>query len=211
MPARNCALIICVMFVLCGIASADVKIETLRVPSDGLQPQIVIDAKGTLHLIYFNGEPAGGDLFYVRREPGKSNFSPLIRINSVPNSAVSIGSIRGAQMAMGRNNRLHVAWNPSHKCGAKGMQYTRLNDAGNAFEDQKSIPTDHVGLDGGGSVAADDSGNVYVVWHAPQTPTGKEAERRVWVDACGVPIDANHPRIDAIDVAQCAAEVTREQ
>jgi hypothetical protein len=37
-----------------------------------------------------------------------------------------------------------------------------------------------VGLDGGGSVAADDFGNVYVVWHGNPDKNG-EANRRVWV------------------------------
>src|SRR5262249_18766096 len=37
------------------------------------------------------------------------------------------------------------------------------------------------GLDGGGSVAADGAGNVYVFWHAPEPGTKGEGNRKVWV------------------------------
>jgi hypothetical protein len=46
------------------------------------------------------------------------------------------------------------------------MLYARLNDAGDAFEPQRDMMTSTMHLDGGGSVAADGAGNVYVVWHA---------------------------------------------
>jgi hypothetical protein len=61
------------------------------------------------------------------------------------------------------------------------MLYTRLNDAGTAFEPERNLITKAVGLDGGGSVAADGEGNVYVSWHAPQPGTEGEGKRRVWV------------------------------
>src|SRR5207253_2896295 len=38
-----------------------------------------------------------------------------------------------------------------------------------------------VGMDGGGSVAADETGNVFVAWHAPMAPGEGETSRRVWV------------------------------
>jgi hypothetical protein len=40
------------------------RVALLRVPNGGIQPQAVVDAKGTLHLIYFKGDDASaGDLF----------------------------------------------------------------------------------------------------------------------------------------------------
>ena len=36
-------------------------------------------------------------------------------------------------------------------------------------------------LDGGGSVAADQKGNVYVAWHAPEPGKTGEVNRRVWL------------------------------
>ncbi len=60
------------------------------------------------------------------------------------------------------------------------MLYSRLGDDGK-FEPEKGVITKFPGLDGGGSVAADDKGNVYVAWHAPDMPRGGESTRRVFV------------------------------
>jgi hypothetical protein len=74
---------------------------------------------GVVHLIYFKGEAKAGDIFYVRQTPDRDAFSDPLRVNSEPASAIAVGTIRGAQLAVGRNGRAHVAWN-----GAK-----RLPDA----------------------------------------------------------------------------------
>ncbi|MFN0121906.1 MAG: hypothetical protein ACKV2V_15535 [Blastocatellia bacterium] len=161
-------------------ASAGVKV--LRTPQGGLQPQAALDQRGALHLVYFLGEPGGGDLYYVRRAPGKTEFSAPIRVNSEPNTAVATGTIRGAQMAIGKNNRIHVAWNGPHKGGGQEapMYYTRLDDRGAAFEPQRNVMQFSGGLDGGGSVAADALGHVYVAWHGRGVQPGEEY-RRVWL------------------------------
>jgi hypothetical protein len=61
------------------------------------------------------------------------------------------------------------------------MLYTRLNDAGTAFERERNVIQSAYGLDGGGSVAADEEGNVYVAWHAPRPGVRGEENRCVWV------------------------------
>ena len=71
-------------------------VTLMRTPDGGIQPQVALDRKGVLHLIYFKGDPAAGDVFYVRRDPGKRSFSRPLRVNSVPGSAVAIGSVRGS-------------------------------------------------------------------------------------------------------------------
>jgi hypothetical protein len=62
------------------------------------------------------------------------------------------------------------------------MWYARMNDAGSVFEPERDAITSTGGLDGGGTVAADDKGNVYVMWHgfAPDG-TANEAGRAVWM------------------------------
>jgi len=106
----------------------------LRVPNGGIQPQALVDAKGTLHLIYFKGEKANaGDLFYVRRDAGQEPFSDPIRINSRPDTACAAGSVRGGQISLGKGGRLHVVWN------GVGTDYARLNDSATAFEDQRNL------------------------------------------------------------------------
>src|SRR5262249_5593595 len=97
------------------------------------------------------------------------------------------GNIRGAHLALGKNGRVHVAWNGSHKAlpkapgGGTPMLYSRLNEKGTAFEPQRNLIQSAPGLDGGGSVAADRAGSVYVCWHAPEPSKKGEANRRVWV------------------------------
>jgi hypothetical protein len=164
---------------------APAKAVLLRVPNHGIQPQVVVGPKGIVHLVYFKGEPGGGDVFYTTSKDG-AHFKRPLRVNTHPRSAVAVGNIRGAHLAVGKNGRAHVAWNGSHKAMPKAhhgqpMLYARLNDAGTAFEPERNVIRTAFGLDGGGSVAADGAGNVYVFWHAPSPGKKGEENRRVWV------------------------------
>src|SRR5690242_12926983 len=44
------------------------KVALLRVPDRGIQPQVAVDSRGVVHLIYFKGDPGAGDIFYVHSE-----------------------------------------------------------------------------------------------------------------------------------------------
>jgi hypothetical protein len=176
------------LFACQGLAVYDVHaadIAFTRVPGGGLQPQALVSPDGTVHLIYYKGDPGAGDLFYVDRPAGSEQFTNSMRVNSRPGSAIAVGTIRGAQMALGKNGHVHVAWNGSGDAsGHPGapMLYTRLNDQRTAFEPQRDAMTFTGGLDGGGSVAADPDGNVYVAWHGNTPATqGKETERAVFL------------------------------
>lgn len=151
--------------------SADVNLQ--RVPENGLQPQVLVSEDGTVHLIYIKGDRKKGDVMYTTSRDG-SEFSPAVRVNSQADAATVIGNIRGAQLALGKNGRIHVAWN-----GTDGMYYSRSKDGG-GFEPERNVSQVAKEMDGGGSVAADATGNVYVVWHAAGGEKG-EAKRRVWI------------------------------
>jgi hypothetical protein len=153
-----------------------------------------VDAKGTIHLLYFAGYPKQGDLFYVHSSDNGATFSQPVRVNSQPGSAIAIGTIRGGQIALGKDNRVHVAWNGSSTASPPGpmdpetgkrgspMLYARMDDSGTSFEPQRNLMTRTFSLDGGGSVAADSAGNVYVAWHANARDGAKgEAGRQVWL------------------------------
>jgi len=60
------------------------------------------------------------------------------------------------------------------------MLYARMNDAKTAFEAQRNLMRVSHALDGGGSVAADKEGAVYVAWHGAGEQKGEE-HRRVWL------------------------------
>ncbi len=162
------------------------KVTLLRTPDGGIQPQAALDAKGVAHLIYFKGDPMAGDVFYARGA-GDGQWSKPLRVNSQVGSAIATGTIRGAQIALGRGGRVHVAWNGSGKAepkapGGAPMLYARLSDAGAAFEAQRNVATWAGGLDGGGTLAADARGSVYVAWHA--APGGGDESQRAIFLAC---------------------------
>ena len=73
------------------------RVELLGLPQGGLQPQAVTDERAVLHVLFFKGAPAGGDLYYMRRRPEAREFSTPLRVNSVPGSALATGSVRGRQ------------------------------------------------------------------------------------------------------------------
>jgi hypothetical protein len=173
-------------------------VTLVRVPGGGIQPQAAMDGEGALHVVYYDGDPRSGDLFYVRSENDGGTFSPPVRVNSQPGSAVATGTIRGAQIALGAGGRVHVVWNGAVGAGPKGaldperaaddphnglpMLYSRLDDAQARFEPQRGLMKRTFGLDGGGSVAADGAGNVYVVWHARGRDSAPgENGRGVWL------------------------------
>jgi hypothetical protein len=185
MKAQPIYAFVAIPIVLLTTSAPAADITLTRLPDGGLQPQAALGADGTTHLVYFQGEPKAGDLFYARRPPGATEFQPAIRVNSQPGAAIAIGTIRGPQLALGKNDRVHVAWNGSGNATAHDgapMLYSRLNDDGNAFESQRDLMTFTSALDGGGSVAVDQQGNVYVAWHGQaDAKTHDETARAVFV------------------------------
>jgi hypothetical protein len=131
-------------------------VQLIRVPEGGIQPQAVTDAKGVVHVVYFSGNPSAGDLYYVTSTDTGRTFSKPIRVNSEPSSAIAVGNIRGARVALGRNDIVHVAWNGSARATPNAgdnrppMLYTRLNKGGTTFEPQRNLIHSAWGIDGGG-------------------------------------------------------------
>jgi hypothetical protein len=165
--------------------AAEVHVE--RLPAGAMQPQAVVDAAGDVHLVWLRGEPKACDVFYEKRVGGRTNNTVVLRVNSQPGSAIAAGTIRGAQLAVGRGGHVHVVWNGSSTAEPKPAEgspilYARLNERGDAFEPQRNLSGRTAQLDGGGGVVADGEGRVLAFWHASpdETVTG-EKERRVFL------------------------------
>jgi hypothetical protein len=160
-------------------AAAPVTVQAL--PHGGIQPQAVVDATGTVHVVYFSGDPAGGDLYYIRLIGATRKWTTPVRVNSVAASALATGSVRGAQLTLGRDGRVHVAWHGSKPLDANRvpMWYTRAAADGAKFEAQRSVSGTSEDLDGG-TVAADRAGHVAVAWHAKGAKPG-EGNRTVYL------------------------------
>jgi hypothetical protein len=160
------------------------QVGLLRTPQDGFQPQTVLDRDGALHMIYFKGDASAGDIEYVRRAADGKDFSQPIRVNSEPESAVAIGTVRGPQIAIGRNGRVYVIWFGSRAHASSPdtipVFYSRMNNSDKAFEPQRNLIQYATGGDGGISIAADAGGAVYAVWHAMGAEPG-EGHRRVYL------------------------------
>jgi len=170
-----------------SLAGAVPQVVVSRVPDRGVQPQIAMSGDGVLHLIYLKGDPSHSDIFYVRSPDNGGTWSHPVRVNSQPGSALAIGTVRGAHLALGRGGQIHVAWmgsnlsTPKAPGDATPMLYSRSTDDGKSFEPQRNVIQSSPGLDGGGSIAADQNGHVYVAWHAPAPGKKGEQFRRVWI------------------------------
>lgn len=162
------------------------SVVILRTPGGGIQPQAVLGRDGVLRMIYFEGNPAAGNIEYVTRERGARSFSAPIRVNSQPGSAVAIGSVRGPQMAVGQDGRVYVIWfgsaqaRPRSADGKTPVLFSRLNAGGAVFSPQRNLMQWTRNVDGGLSIAADQRGDLYAVWHARGAEPG-EAHRRVYL------------------------------
>ena len=141
-----------------GTEGVRAKVEILRTANGGIQPQAAIDADGTLHLIYFKGAAKGGNVFYIKRDADLSTWSDPIRVNSEKGSARRNGAISHAQLALGKDDRIHVTW---FNMRPPKYFYSASRDDGQGFEPQRNLVTEHAeGVEAGASIAADGRGNV---------------------------------------------------
>jgi hypothetical protein len=176
------------------VTAGDVAVR--RVPNGGFKASAATDDNGMIHLIYFTGEPSGGDAWYVTSSDSGATFSKPVRVNSQPGSVIGASSSRGPRLALGKD-RVHAIWMGSSKATPRAplnpampadspfngtpLLYSQLDPSTGAFTPQRNLMTRTVALDGDSSIAADRKGNVFVVWHA-HTPEGKtENDRGVWL------------------------------
>ncbi len=176
MTTVRALLIFC--FALIGTAAHAATVIEEDVPEKGVQPQVLTTADGTVHLVYLVGEMRNSDVRYTRRQ-GTGPWSPAVTVNSEAGSAIAGGTIRGAQMALGKDGSVQVLWNGHSAEAAKRgkpvkspLWHARLAPGASSFTPQQDLMSDSLALDGGASIAASRDGRVEVVWHG--LPAGAE-------------------------------------
>lgn len=159
------------LLALCCAAAlrAGGEVEIVRAPDGAVQPHVVADAQGTLHLVYFLVDPATtkrkrfmqtGDLFYATRAAGADGWSEPLRVN---HRRSMVSRMSAPRIAVSGTAEVHVAWS---RFQPRGMWYTRLRDDGVRFAKARNLLTkDALGIEAGPALAADGDGNVWVVWH----------------------------------------------
>jgi len=164
---------------------AGTKITTIPIPQNSKFPKTLTDDQGTVHLV-FNKT---GNVYYSRKSATESDFSDPIQVNSVDGCAAV------ASLALGVDGRVHVLFHgnifyirklikdENRKVKSSDIKYTfysRLNDAGDAFEEQVDVSGPVWGFDGGCTLASDQTGNVYLFF-AGTTRKGNETVRQVFM------------------------------
>ena len=157
-------------------ASSRGEVETLRIPEGGRMPRAVVDAEGTVHLVYVAGGTDRANLFHVTRAPGAASWSKPRRVNGRDLSVAGVGPIDGGQLALGPDDRLHVVW---LRAEPLRFVYTRSRAGGSGFEAERALSTGDDGtVEAGPAVAVDRRGDVFVFWHAGP---GEDARRSVYL------------------------------
>ena len=160
------------------LSFAQGQISVQMTPDEGIQPRLLKDHNGDIHLLYFKkilNRPGirEGELYYrqYNQEPG--NWSEKILVSTRPFNHQ--GSIGRAEFAIDGEGRIHVVW---YQTRPNRYFYTRSNALRTNFQAQQSIVVDNLeGLDAGANIAA--SGNtVAIVWAAGDL--SKEAQRTVY-------------------------------
>ncbi len=165
MPCTYLLLTLC-----CTILAAAEQVETWTLPPGGLQPRVAVGADGTVHAAWLKGRPEASEVWYATRAPTGADWKAPRRVDTGDGSAVAMGMVRGVQIALGAKDQPHLLWIGSAKAkprapdGSTPVLYSRLTAAG--FAPPSNVVAAGTGLDGGGAIAADATGAVFVCWHA---------------------------------------------
>ena len=133
-------------------------------PTGCFVPDVVVDAKGVLHMVYALNRLA----YYARSTDNGVTFSQLVQVNSEGTVEFKMGE-RGPKLAVGSDGVIHVVW---VDCWAPGVatfvRYARSHDGGKTFEPRQTVSSMN-GVDGV-TMTADGAGHVVVFWHVDHPP-----------------------------------------
>lgn len=159
--------------------SSAAEVTIMATPDEGLQPRLVTDAEGGIHLLYFKkrlNRPGAreGSLFYREYDDEAGRFGRPVRVSSQAFNVQSYAIAR-ASLAIDGSGRAHVMW---YLPRSSVYYYTRSNPERSAFEEQRSMVSEFaIGLDASGDVAAHGE-QVAVIWAAGDL--SNEAQRAAY-------------------------------
>lgn len=174
-------------FVLLAASETSAQVLVEALPEPGLQPQVAVTAAGVVHAVYLTGDPKACDVRHSTRPVAGGAWSAPVTVNSLPRSAIAVGTIRGAQIALGKDDSVQVIWNGHATANAPQhapLLHACMPAGARAFTSQRDLLGGTTALDGGASIAANAQGHVSIVWHAAAAggDGGKKGEgsRLVW-------------------------------
>ncbi len=155
------------------------EINVALVPDNGLQPRLVTQANGAVHLLYFKKrldrpDAREGNLYYRQWNQSASAFGAPVKVSSeaFPLQTVSISR---ASMAVDGEGRAHVVW---YRPKDNQYYYSRSNVQRSEFSQQLEVVQEFSeGLDASADIAAQDN-KVAIVWGAGDL--SREFERTVF-------------------------------
>lgn len=179
-------------------ADAAPKVTMVRVPEGGLQPSVVVDSHGTVHLVSLVGQDLNAcDIQYRTRGKGDAEFGPAVRVNSQEHAATGMGAMAGPRVAIGKDGTAHVVWigsdlaEPRAKLDPKPrprmlkdgapLLYSRMQ--GTSATPQRNLLKSALIVDAGPAILATDKGRVLVFANADQDlpMRNMEATRRIFM------------------------------
>ena len=157
-----------------------------RVPDEGIQPVLVTDQEGDVHLLYFKEQDettSQGHFYYRRFIERDDSWTEAIQVSTNPYFRPHL--IARASMAVDYNRQIHVTWHqdrpveqfptPNGSDYLPDYFYTRSLEKNSAFEPERSFIREFITGAETGAVLAVHDDMVTLIWHGSE-PDREEIE-----------------------------------
>jgi hypothetical protein len=178
-------------------------VRHVPVPQNGISPDVAVGPKGEVYLVFGQGKNA---LFAISQDGGR-NFSRPVQLNRIPDS-VLVGHERGPKVAVGKSGTIHIIWMSSQ---SDRLDYTQKRTSSAAFSAPRNLLDVATHVDGA-TIAANEEGDVLVVWldaRLPEDPPNPVSLPVFWTLSKdrGTSFSPNHQAVGdrAIRACSCCA------
>ena len=200
-----------------GLDTALAEVIIQRTPDGGLQPRMVRDVDGDIHLLYFKkrlNRPAAreGNLYYRQYDTELQRFGLPVKVSSQA-FAMQTFSIARAAVDIDGEGRIHVMWYMPRE---SQFNYSRSNPERTQFEPLRPMVSQYAkGIDAGGEVTARGA-EVAIIWGAGDL--SREYERTMFARfshdygaSFGEEIMISNPDLGACACCSMAADYMNDQ